>query len=238
MVLNQRSIELPLPVLTVLSCLFMPASALADPIPCVDQSFYVEADDPEMTQALCEVATDIRRELATCGLAQSRPLTIEMVDEVSHPMGDCLAYFDCDYDLVRITDPDSYIDLLGDDASYSALPAMVVVRALLTHEITHALVTQTAADRTVPMVDQEYVAAAMELEFMDEKWRNALINANPVSLPPKEGLIDIWIYGFQPRKFAVNAWQHFDLPENGCSLVQKIVGGQKSFYKGVRPELQ
>jgi len=238
MVLDLKSINLPLSVLTALFSLIAPETAEADPMQCIDRSFVVDSNDPEMTDHLCAMATEVRGKLEACGLTQSRPLTIEMVDKVSHPMGDCLAYFDCEYDLVRVTDPASYKDLMGEDASYASLPVMVTLRALLTHEITHAFLTQAAGDRPVPMVDQEYAAAAMELEFMEEKWRKALINANPVSFPPREGLIDIWIYAFSPRKFAVNAWQHFSLAENGCSLIRKIVGGQKSFYKEVRPELQ
>jgi len=184
------------------------------------------------------MAIEIRDQLQGCGLKQSRALTLEIVDEASHPLASCLAYFDCDYDLVRITDPSTWSLLLEDDYSYASLPTEVTLRAVLTHEITHALVTQTAGDRRVPMVDHEYIAASMELEFMEEGWRDVLLAVTPLELPPKEGLINIWIYGFAPRKFGVNAWQHFSLPENGCSLVQRIVNGDASFFKSVRPELQ
>ncbi len=224
----------PVSILAISLSLATATTTSADPAKCTDQAFSVDAYDAQMTEQLCTMATDIRGQLEECGLAQSRPLTIEMVEDVSHPMANCLAYFDCEYDLVRITDPAAYESLMEEDSSYAALPAVVTLRALLTHEITHALVAHTAGDRSVPLVDQEYVAAAMELELMGEDWREVLIAANPVTLPPKEGLIDIWIYGFAPRKFAVNAWQHFSLPQNGCALVRRIVDGQKSFKKEVR----
>jgi hypothetical protein len=198
----------------------------------------VDAMDDAMTRQLCTMAIEIRDQLQGCGLKQSRALTLEIVDEISHPLASCLAYFDCDYDLLRITDPSTWSLLLEEDYSYASLPTAVTLRAVLTHEITHALVTQTAGDRRVPMVDHEYIAASMELDFMEEGWRDVLLAVTPVGLPPKEGLIDIWFYGFAPRKFGVNAWQHFSLPENGCSLVQRIVNGDASFSKSVRPELR
>ena len=208
-------------------------------LPCKDPMFTVDENEDALAQKLCTMASEIRSQLEGCGLEQHRALTIEIVNEISHPLANCLAYFDCEYDLVRIADPSTWDQhLLEKDKAYASLPMEVTLRALLTHEITHALATQVAGERQVPMVDQEYMAAAMELEFMENEWRDVLLKVSPVSLPPKEGLIDIWIYGFAPRKFAVNAWQHFRLPENGCELVHRLIEGDASFAKIVRPELR
>ena len=181
------------------------------------------------------MTAEIVDQLASCGLKQSRALTIEIVDSISHPLGDCIAYFDCEYDVIRITDSASWDALLADDEAYAILPTDITLRAFLTHEITHAFVTMSAPDRNIPMVDQEYIAASMELEFMGRNWRDALLAAVDLKVPPSEGLIDILIYGFAPRDFGVNAWRHFRLPENGCSLVQRIVVGGFSFAKFGRP---
>ena len=164
---------------------------------CPDPMFTVDANDDALARQLCTMATEVRSQLEGCGLEQHRTLSIEIVNEMSHPLFGCLAYFDYEHDLVRVVDPstlDQYF-LEGGD-SYASLPSEVTLRALMTHEITHALVTQTAGDRQVPIVDQEYMAAAMELELMEISWRNVLLLVSPVDLPPKEGLIDIWIYGF------------------------------------------
>jgi hypothetical protein len=158
------------------------------------------------------------------------PLKIEVVGTFSHPIGECLAYFDCALDLVRITEPSLYGELLDPEVIYARLPSDIALRALLTHELTHALLEQTAGDRDPALVDHEYVAAAMELELMDPEWRDVVIASAPVSLPPKPGLIDMMIYGFAPRRFAVNAWQHFSLPENGCGLVRRITEGEATFH--------
>ena len=200
--------------------------------------FAVDADADALTRQVCTMATEIRVQLQGCGLTQSRALTIEIVEGISHPLGDCVAYFDCWRDVVRIAAPSSWDAFFAGDHSYASLPTKVTLRALLTHEITHALVSQTAQDRSVPMVDQEYIAASMELEFMDQAWRRVLLAGTDVTAPASEGLIDLWVYGFAPRKFGVNAWQHFSLPGNGCSLVERIVRGDVSFARSTRPELR
>lgn len=226
------------PILAVALSSMSVSPVLSEPLPCPDPMFTLDANDEEMTRQLCTMASEIRDQLEACGLKQSRALTIEIADEISHPLAKCLAYFDCEYDLVRMTDPSTWDLLLEEDPAYASLPVEVTLRALLTHELTHALVTQTAGDRTVRMVDQEYIAASMELELMEDEWRDVLLAEVPVGLPPKEGLIDIWIYGLAPRKFGVNAWQHFSLPENGCSLVQRMMNRDATFSKDVRPELR
>ena len=69
----------------------------------------------------------------------------------------------------------------------------------------------------------------MELEILDPIWREALIRAAPVSLPPKESLIAALIYNFDPRKFATNAWQYFNAEPDGCIRIQNISTGGFSF---------
>ncbi len=212
--------------------------AVAEPISCPDPWFRVEAADVDHVGKLCEMAPEIRDTLNECGLVQHRTLTIEVVDVLSHPMGQCLAYFDCEYDLIRLTNSELYDSLLDQGSPYALLPALVMMRALLTHEMAHALAMQSAGQRSIDIVDQEYIAAALELELMPEEWRAEFLAAAMVEPPPKEGLINIWIYGFAPRKFASNAWQHFRLPANGCKLIKQLVNGESSFSSASHPELR
>ncbi len=200
--------------------------------------FSVEGRDDWMSAQLCSLASSVRDALGTCGLVQSRPVAIEVVDDLRHPMGDCLASYDCDEEVIRLTSPDSFRGALDPDALYARLPEDVLTKALLTHEMAHAFATQAAGERRIDIVDQEYIAAAMELHLMEPRYRAVILDAAPVDAPPSETLIDIWIYGFSPRRFAVNAWRHFQEPENGCALVRRIVAGEASFAKAARPELR
>lgn len=216
------------PVALTLAALAVAAPAEADAVPCPADGMSVDAATPDLRDRLCEIAEDAVSSLASCHLPQQRPITVEVVEEVAHPVATCLAAFDCAHDRVRIVVRDSYADLVEPGDPYALIPPDVLVRTLMFHEIAHALVEQNAAGREVPAVDHEFIAAAMELEHMDPVWRQTLLDHARLDRP-SEGRIDIWIYRLEPRRFAVNAWLHFRLPENGCLLVARLVTGGTSF---------
>lgn len=153
-------------------------------------------------------------------------MAIEVVEGTSHPLGDCLAVYDCAEDRIRITDPASWTGLLGEGEPYRELPPEVLLGALLTHEMAHALAARIFGD--LAFVDQEYIAAAMELELMEPESRRILTEAAPVRTPGP-GLVSAGIYALAPRKFATNAWLHFSLPGNGCGLIRAMLAGEASF---------
>lgn len=215
--------------LVAFAALLPAGQASGGPKTCENKAFSVSASAPGLAEQICGILSEISGDLALCGLAPKETVNIEVVKSLSHPALNCLAHFDCEFDVIRVTDPALYDQFLETGNSYALLPPDALLKALVTHEVTHALVAQSAGNREIAIVDQEYIAAAMELELLDPPMRDILLAAAPVPLPPKTGLIDIWIYGLEPRKFATNAWQHFRLPENGCALVRKILGGEFTF---------
>jgi len=194
----------------------------------------VEADDEELVARLCEVAIPLREAITACGLKQNRVVTVEVVARLTEPFGTCLGHFDGASDRIRLVDPAAYPDVMIAGTVYDLFPQEVVVRLLLAHEMAHALAYQASGGR-VGILDQEYIAAAMELELMAPDWRDLLIEAAPVSGPPQGGMIDIGIYAMAPRKFAVDAWRLFRLPGNGCELIRRIIDGEASFSKSAPP---
>lgn len=204
----------------------------SEAVACADEALSVDASLPEVAALACGYAIQAKARLVACGLRQTRPVEIFLVDRFDEGIENCLAYYDCTDGAVRVTDPAALEARLPDDHPYRVLPTEVVLQALISHELAHALLDQTrrgADGREPAFVDQEYVAAAMELDLLDERWRTALIDAAPVSLPPREGLISALIYAFEPRKFATNAWQFFAAEPDGCARVRRIAEGTFSF---------
>ena len=229
---------IPFPALAVAIAvaLFLPALAepgrakpvQSAPFACTADGFFVSGADAALAAEICATTTDLRAALAACGLAQDRPLTIALVAQVLHPVGACYAAYDCHFEAIKVLDPALYLAAIPPEEPYARLPAPVVLRALLAHEMAHALATQTAPRALAP-VDQEYIAAAMELETMDPRWRRVYLDAVGPQVPPSAELVDIWIYALAPRAFAANAWRHFGEPGNGCDLIGRIVAGEASF---------
>jgi hypothetical protein len=203
--------------------------AAAGTFSCEDASLSVTAEARETAELACRLAAEAKARIGTCGLAQARPVRIELVAELEHALGACLGSFDCDAGLIRVVDPAHLAEAVGPEPPYALFPAEVLFGALIAHELAHALLEQSSLGIELAFVDHEYVAAVMELETMAPAWREVYIAAAPVGLPPRVGLISALIYGFEPRKFAVNAWQFFRAEPDGCDRIRRIAAGTFTF---------
>jgi len=206
-----------------------PVLAPAEPFACEDSTLSIVAEARETAELACRLAGEVKTVIGACGLVQTRPIRIDVVTEPDHGAGACLGSFDCDAGVIRVVGPGHLAEAVGSDGPYSLLPAEVLFKALIAHELAHALLEQSSEGVELAFVDHEYVAAVMELETMAPEWREVHIAAAPVGLPPKVGLISAMIYGFEPRKFAVNAWQFFRAEPDGCARIRQIAAGSFSF---------
>lgn len=141
----------------------------------------------------------------------------------------CLGTYDRADDVVRVIAPEDLSGATAAEPPYSLFPPDVLLEALIAHELAHAILEQSGEGRELALVDHEYVAGVMEIETLDPQWREVYIAAAPVALPPKVGLISAMIYGFAPRKFAVNAWQFFQSEPDGCDGIRRIAEGSHTF---------
>ncbi len=201
---------------------------------CPDRDIAVTSTSPESAVLACNYAMQAKTRIVACGLDQNRPIQIFIEDRIAHDFADCLATYDCSDDVIRVTDPVSLSDRLEEENPYRVLPVNGLFQALISHEMAHALLEQSSSGTDLAFVDHEYVAAAMELDSLDQEWREALIDAAPVSLPPKAELISAMIYEIDPRKFATNAWRYFNAETDGCERIRRIADGDFSFSKQPR----
>ncbi len=137
-------------------------AAASEHFTCADPQLSVTSGSPELASLACEFATHAKERIVACGLSQSRPIKIVIVDKIDQDLGACLATYDCATDILQIADPVSIAATLKDDNPYSALPEEVVFQALISHEMAHALLEQSSVGTDLAFVDHEYVAAAME----------------------------------------------------------------------------
>lgn len=215
-------------IATILAVLAAVATgAGAEPRPCDDPLFRVEADSPRKHAEICAAAVSARQTVSICGLAQRTQIDILAVHEPVHALGLLLAAFDRDERRIRIVDPEHLRRYLPEDEPYFALPDDVVFRALLTHELAHAILDQALAGRAVPPVDHEYVANALELVALTPDDRKILLKKVGVRAPVTAKELDIFIYGIAPRRFAALSYLFHDA--HGCEPIAGILDGTFSF---------
>jgi len=205
----------------------MASMTWADPVPCDDPGFRVDTADVTTHDMICDAASGAREVLATCGLTQREPITIETVKTPVHTIGQCLAAYNCKTGHIQIIDPLLLEENVSKDDPYAKLPSEALFRSLLTHEVAHALVEQNTGDRKMPMVDHEYIANAMELAALESRHRKALLDAAGVEPPVPAEAIDIFIYGLAPRKFAAASYLYFEA--HGCKTITGILDGTSTF---------
>lgn len=190
----------------------------------------VDARNDALAAQACDAATEAKALLLSCGVVQTDPIHISVVDHAMHPsFGECLAVFDQRTGCLEVTDIANQASHLPANDARAALPPEVLFAATITHEVTHALLQQAAGAVQVAATEQEFVANAMEMQSLDPASREMLLQASPVAPGGALSLVHLSIYALEPRAFANNAWLLFDRPEMGCALVQKIIEGKYRF---------
>lgn len=219
-------------VLALIGLMAMPGTTLAEVRPCADPMLSVDAQSDHVAGLVCAAAMAARAVLASCGLEQRSPINISVVESAQHPsFGPCLAVFDQGTGCLAVTDLARQAALLPAGDARAALPPEVLFAATITHEMTHAVLQQAAGAVQVAATEQEFVAAAMEMESLAPEWRQMLLDAYPVDPLGSMGLVHLSIYGLEPRAFANNAWVLFHRPEMGCALVRRIAAGTFRFSR-------
>jgi hypothetical protein len=204
--------------------------ALAETHQCNDPLLSVAASAVEVAELVCRAASGAKALMVSCGLDQTAPIMIEVVDVALHPsFGACMAVYDQRTGCLQVTDIDRLPTLLPAGDARAALPAEVLFSASIAHELAHALLQQTAGETQIAGTEQEFVANAFEMQSLAPEWRDLLLNAKPVKPPGSLSLVHLSIYALDPRAFANNAWLVFNQDVMGCSLIQKISEGKLRF---------
>lgn len=149
---------------------------------CDDPMLSVDARSDALAAQVCDAATEAKALLLSCGVAQTDPIHISVVDHAMHPsFGECLAVFDQRTGCLQVTDIANLPSHLPANDARTALPPEVLFAATITHEMTHALLQQAAGEVQVAATEQEFVANAMEMQSLDPAWRDKLLEAWPVA---------------------------------------------------------
>jgi hypothetical protein len=199
----------------------------ADPLPCGDAAVRVDTTNPATHEMICSAVSEARRVIGKCGLIQMAPVEIKTVDALVEPIGHCLASFDCALGMVRIIEPELLIENLPPNDPYANIPADLVFRSLLTHELAHAFVYQQSGDRKISPVDHEYIANALGLAALPELYRQTFLDSIGIEPPVSSGSIDIFIYALDPRRFAAVSYLYYE--GEGCQTILGILDGTSSF---------
>ena len=105
---------------------------------------------------------------------------------------------------------------------------------VVAHEVAHAVFAHAAsANNTftpdLPATAHEYVAYVVQMMSFSETTRRRILARDPPAPVSNLFLFSFFLLYADPERFAVNAFAHFALPENGCSFIGRILRGEAHF---------
>ena len=208
----------------------LPVASESSELKCNDLAATVVVKEPELGNRICSAAERAVEQLSDCGIHQTEPLMIEVVEgEIFLKGTSCLGIYHCGQALIQLVAPDTVEAALGDDHTFAEIPSSEFYDSIVVHEITHALVHQTRQGSLSSVVATEYLAYAMQIEFLSEETRTKFISNHPVTEPVTPDALNEVILAFSPAIFSIKAWKHFSQPENGCAFVRRLLNDEHEF---------
>ena len=215
--------------LILISWLFALATeATSNELVCDNPLLTVVAQDAALANRICVAAEKAVEKLSDCGMRQTDPVTIEVIEGLTPNDPRCLGIFHCDSAHIELIAPEYVEAALGDGSFFAEIPSAEFYDSIVVHEITHALAHQTRQGPLSSVTDTEYLAFAMQLQFLSEDTRAEFLSKHAVAEPVKPQALNEAVLAFAPSVFAIKAWKHFNQPENGCSFVDALLRGDQA----------
>lgn len=192
----------------------------------------IEGASGQEAQRLCAVMARGLEQLEACGLPMGAPPTLAIVDELAHAGQPCLGAYECGPDRILLTSPEAFEAALSPGTLFRYLPRRAFHDSTLVHELAHAALFRQACAVPPCLAEHEYVAYAMQMQFLAPEHRRILTEA----ASDTRGLTEMWLNEFvlaaSPATFAAWTWVHFSRPENGCGFIARLVSGEAQLGTG------
>lgn len=198
------------------------ATALRAQTVCPDVDASVETDSPELAARVCAVVEEETESLAQCNLVVPLPLTIEVQPSLEQG---CLGLYHCDTSLIELLDPASFAEAISDQGPFAAIPVEGYYDSIVAHELAHAAYDERNCPLESCLVNQEFIAYAMQVRSLSPEDRALFEAASPINPDEALSYLSEVMHAMAPQRFATTAWWHFARQQDPCGYVGSIVAG-------------
>lgn len=206
-----------------------PADAAAQPVPCVDAPAVVSGGDARGRALACGGVNDARRFLAPLGLDEPVQVPIHAVEQL--PMDLRADAAGCYLARTRAVFVLTLQRFLERGKWFGVPVTEALYRALVAHEVAHAIVGCHLGERTLPSAAHEYVAYVTMFATMDPGLRARVLAAMPADTMDHDAEINDLRYAFDPMRFGVEAYRHWRRQPDGMAFLDEVIRGR------IAPEL-
>jgi hypothetical protein len=202
---------------------------LVGPYRCPGMPVDVTATSPEERRLACSAAGDAIQLLDRCRIPLRKPLQVQIMSEVRHPLGGSIfGLFDTKRERVLIAQ-EGNIPALVKDTPYAMLPQREFYRSLIVHEVVHGVMHQNLKRPATTHAAYEYPAYALQTESLAPNVRDALLKSFDQAAIASKSLFNDTVLFFDPYFFAVSAYHHFKGSANGCAHLTALLDGEVAF---------
>ncbi|MEW5963004.1 MAG: DUF6639 family protein [Pseudomonadota bacterium] len=206
------------------------AAQAAEHFACAGIPVTIRAESGTPVTVACDAAGAAIAFLSRCGIGPKHGLTIQTVDEILHPCGTrTLGQFVPSQRRIEITSLARCGEELGPDSPYRRLPLIEVWRSLIAHEVAHGILHDQPDAGRLPVNAHEYVAYAVQIGTMSAGSRATFLDAFPNAEGAELASFTAFAHDVEPLRFGARAYRHFTAPDHGCSLLERMIGGEVTF---------
>ncbi|MBY6199853.1 hypothetical protein KUV65_00630 [Maritalea mobilis] len=212
----------------VAACAFFLATpAQPQPLACPDSNVLVEGAG-EDTGRICAIVAATQRQFDQCG-GLTIPEDIEIA--INPDLGlNCVGLYHCGEHRIELLPPDTYNNdtAMSATGEFSMITPGAYFESVLRHELAHAAMDDLM-ECPLPncLVGQEYVAYALQIEFLPASDRDAFLATQPeVARPISRDELHPMILFMAPGLFARKAWLHFRDRPDPCGFLGQVARGE------------
>ncbi len=203
-----------------------PAAHAADPrstARCPGVPVRVETGQPETVAAACAGAADALQFLHWLPRDPDETLRIELVDAM--PAGlrpDAVGCYATQSRRLMVLEQRLFLQR----GSWFGVPVSPRLwRAVVAHEVAHALVGCHLRGRALAGAAHEYVAYVAMFATLDEATRSAALAAMPGTGFTHDAEINDFRYAFDPMLFGVESYRHWLRQPDGVAFLRSVIRG-------------
>ncbi|MDF0595005.1 DUF6639 family protein [Psychromarinibacter halotolerans] len=213
----------PIWLLTALPGLFGMLPVDAHALDCfADGRVSVTGGEPTLERHVCDVVGAALPVLAACNLPLSKPLTIDVVDDLP---GGCVGMYHCGEDRIEILTPEDTAAVRNADTPFRDLDDAAFHDSVIVHELAHALHDQVPCPLDSCIISAEYVAYAMQIRSLTPDAIVAFEARGAVAGPVSREDLTLMMLFMAPHRFSATAWAHFSQRPDGCGYIGQIMSG-------------
>lgn len=99
-------------------------------------------------------------------------------------------------------------------------------RAVVAHEVAHALAACRSSPRPLPTAGHEYFAYVVMFASLPGPLRDEVLRRLPGCGFTDTAQINDLVYGFDPMRFGADAWRHWSSQRDGVDYLRRLLDGQ------------